>query len=121
MTDSTTIQLISKTGEIVDTISEVGTSKKRKRVNQTSESTTKVIEVLDPKTEKEKIRTHWQAYTPQQIVKAMRKLYDKTSTLSVQLSNMKRVYESYQMVTAEGETFDAEIATFELSQPYLVN
>ena len=28
---------------------------------------------------------------------------------------------SYQMVTAEGETFDAEIATFELSQPYLVN
>ena len=28
---------------------------------------------------------------------------------------------TYQMVTEGGETFDAEIATFELSQPYLVN
>ena len=28
---------------------------------------------------------------------------------------------TYQMVTADGETFDAEIAPFELSQPYLVN
>jgi ApaG protein len=28
---------------------------------------------------------------------------------------------SYQMVTEGGESFDAEIATFELSQPYLVN
>jgi ApaG protein len=28
---------------------------------------------------------------------------------------------SYQMVTEGGEAFDAEIATFELSQPYLVN
>jgi ApaG protein len=28
---------------------------------------------------------------------------------------------TYQMVTAGGESFDAEIAPFELSQPYLVN
>lgn len=28
---------------------------------------------------------------------------------------------SYQMVTGEGERFDAEIAPFELSQPHLVN
>jgi ApaG protein len=28
---------------------------------------------------------------------------------------------TYQMVTAEGEAFDVEIALFELSQPFLVN
>jgi len=28
---------------------------------------------------------------------------------------------AYEMVTADGESFDAEIALFELSEPYLVN
>ncbi len=28
---------------------------------------------------------------------------------------------SFQMVTAEGEPFDAEVACFELSEPYIVN
>lgn len=50
---------------------------------------TQTISVLDPKETKHHIVTHWQAYTPQQIVKLMRQLYSNIGTLSSQLSNLK--------------------------------
>lgn len=54
-------------------------------------STTKVIEVLDPKAIKHNIITSWQAYVdcPAKIVKTMKKCYPNLATASVQLSNLK--------------------------------
>ena len=53
-------------------------------------STTKIIEVLDPKAIKHNI-TNWQAYqeSPANIVKPMKKCYPNLATASVQLSNLK--------------------------------
>jgi hypothetical protein len=51
----------------------------------------KVIEIPDPKSVKQAIVDSWIAYTPQQIVKLIKKCYPNVATASSQLSNLKSV------------------------------
>ena len=51
----------------------------------------KVIEIPDPKSAKQAIVDSWIAYTPQQVVKLIKKCYPNVATASSQLSNLKSV------------------------------
>ena len=67
---------------------------------------TKIISVLDPKETKHHIVTHWQAYSPQQVLKLMRQMYSNLGTLSSQLSNLKNLLSS-QKPSPPSEFLDA--------------